>query len=441
MKTMVMRNASPSVLPNILIIDDEETVLNWMVDALSEKNYLIDKASSAEEALQMLKDTRYTVILTDINLPGMSGEEFLHYCQSNASDSAVIMITGAPDVNDAVSLMRDGAFDYLAKPLEPQKLYDCIAHVMQKRNQITLNPFIAQILKSIPSEYSMIKLISTTDTSVILLVEKEDKYYAMKIMKYASMDSESENRVKRFFREAQIMRSINHPNIVRVYEYKFDDNHHPFILTEYVPASSLTSKVIQKMDLEEKLNFMHKLASALWEVHKRGIIHRDIKPSNIMVTSDREPKLTDFGIASVKDSSLTLTKEILGSPKYMAPEVFSGTHGIDARSDIFSFGIVAYEILTGTQPFEGRSISHIVHSVCSDKPARPSRINPEIPKDVDDILAQMLAKDPDDRYANISNVAIDIERVLEGDGKETSQTFLSRFFMNSRQKKVNAVWR
>ena len=439
-KTMLMHQTNALKRPNILLVDDDAVASEWIKDALIEKNYLIEGVPTAEAAVKMLEKMRYTLILLDINLPKMSGEEFLHYCKKNAPYSAVIMITGAPDVKDAVSLMKNGAFDYLAKPLEPQKLYDCITRVMQKRLQITLNPFIAALLKSIPPEYNVIKLISTTDTSVILLVEKEHKYYAMKSMKYEYMNRNTKNKLKRFLREAQIMRSINHPNIVKVYEYKFDDTHYPFILTEYIPSSSLNSKVIQEMDIKKKLIFIHKLASAIWEVHKCGVVHRDIKPSNIMVTGTGEPKLTDFGIASIKDSSLTLTKEILGSPKYMAPEVFLGSHDIDARSDIFSLGIIAYEMLTGISPFKGRSISHIVHSVCSDDPIRPSEIDTEIPEDVDYILAQMLAKDPDNRYRNMANTAIDLEMVINGNMKETSPTLLNRIFMNSKKKKVDMVW-
>ena len=439
-KTVVMHKNSVFGTANILVVDDDVVVSDWIEDALIEKNYLLDKVPTAEAAVEMLEKTRYTVIITDINLPGMGGKEFLQYCKKHTPDSAVIIITGAPDVNDAVSLMKNGAFDYLAKPLEPQKLYDCIAKVLQKRIQITLNPFIASLLKSIPPEYKVIKLISTTDTSVILLVEKEQKYYAMKTMKYESRNRHTENKLKRFLREAQIMRSINHPNIVKVYNYSFDDNHYPFILTEYVPTSSLTPALIQKMNFNEKLIFIRTLALALWEVHKQGIIHRDIKPGNIMVTGSGEPKLTDFGIASIKDSSLTLTKEILGSPKYMAPEVFLGSRDIDARSDIFSLGIVAYEMLTGTPPFKGRSISHIVHSVCSDDPIRPSEINTEIPEDVDHILAQMLAKDPDNRYCNIANTAIDLQMVIDGKRKEKSQTLFNRILMNSKKRKGDMVW-
>lgn len=439
-KTLALSTSTNESI-NILIVDDDDIILQLMVDILSSKNYLVDTASSAEVAIEKISQANYSLILLDINLPGMDGNELLLYCNEHTPNSAVIIITGAPDIDAAVNLMKEGALDYLAKPIEVTTLLDRIKNALKKRATIKIDPELAPILGNIPAEYSITKIICSTETSLILLVEKDDKYFAMKVLKYDTLDEYSISRIQRFFREAQLMRSISHPNIVKVYEYKFEDNKVPFILTEYVPSSSLNKEFILKINFQEKLSFIHKIASALWEIHKKGIVHRDIKPSNIMVTNEGNPKLTDFGIAGIKDSSLTMTKEILGSPRYMSPEAFVSCRDTDARSDIFSFGLVAYEILTEQYAFSGNNINQIIHAVCTEKPIRPSTLNQEISTNLDKIIAQMLEKDPKERYKNCAVIAMDIEGIINKTDKEEKNTnFFAKIFSKNKKSSSLNVW-
>lgn len=439
-KTLALSTSANEAI-NILIVDDDDIILQLMVDILSSKNYLVDTAPSAEVAIEKISQANYSLILLDINLPEMDGNELLLYCKEHTPNSAVIIITGAPDINAAVNLMKEGALDYLSKPIETATLLERIKNALTKRASIKIDPELAPILGNIPAEYSITKIICSTETSLILLVEKDNKYYAMKVLKYDTLDEYSINKIQRFFREAQLMRSISHPNIVKVYEYKFEDNKVPFILTEYVPTSSLTKKLTLKMNFQEKLSFIHQIASALWEIHKKGIVHRDIKPSNIMVTSDGNPKLTDFGIAGIKDSSLTMTREILGSPRYMSPEAFVSCRDTDARSDIFSFGLVAYEMLTGKKAFGGNNINQIIHAVCTEKPIRPSKLNNEISTNLDEILAQMLEKDPRDRYKSCAVIAMDIEAIMnKTDDEEKHTSFFAKIFGNNKKSSSLNVW-
>jgi serine/threonine protein kinase len=438
-ETLAMTKFSNDII-HILIVDDDEQFRNLMVDALGIKNYMVETAKNAETAIQMITKARYSLIIIDINLPGMKGEKLLKYCHKKAPQSAIIMITGAPDLKVAVDLMKNGALDYLAKPIEPEKLYTHINNVLKKRMQMQVNPLISPLLKTIPSEYNIIKTICSTETSIVLLVERDEKNYAMKILKYETIDDSTKKKIKRFFREAQLMRAISHPNIVKVYEYCFDKNHYPFIITEYIPNTSLNEKITAAMSLDEKLYFTYKLAGAIWEVHKRGIIHRDIKPSNIMVTKDGEPKLTDFGIAGIKDSALTFTTEIMGSPRYMSPESFIATHSVDARSDIFSLGLVAYEIFTGRRAFTGNNINQIIDEVSNNKPIKPTISNPELPAALDTILARMLAKEPDNRYKNIAETAMDLDLVIHGKAPRKTNTFINRILSKLKNATTVSTW-
>lgn len=441
-KTLILESGSND-LPNILVVDDDENILILLADFLAGKNYLVDTVTTAEEAIKKLEECRYNLILLDVILPGMSGRDLLQYCIENHSGIGVIMITGAPELDAAVEFMKKGAFDYLSKPIDFTKLQERIKNVLKKRAAIRIDPILAPIMKSIPAEYNIVKVISTTDTSIILLVEKDDVYYAMKVLRYDFIDQQSAQKIKRFFREAKVMRSVNHPNIVKVYEYSFEEEKLPYILAEYVPNTSLSHEMIKKMTFDEKLKFIYKLAGALWEIHKNGICHRDLKLSNIMVTSAGEPKLTDFGIAGIKDSSLTMTTEILGSPRYMPPEAFLAFRKTDARSDIFSFGLVSYEILTENRPFSGNNINQIIHSITTERPVRPSVLKPQIPEELDDILARMLAKEPNDRYSNTASIAMDIEAVMAGkeiNKPKKSPGFFASLFKKSKTKLLLEAW-
>lgn len=441
-KTLLMSTSS-SESPHILIVDDDDSVLNILSDALTEKNFLVDTAETAEAAMEKMAEIRYNLLLIDVNLPGMSGKELLQYTKEVNPSIAVIMMTGSPELDAAVSMMKEGAFDYLSKPIEIKKLNERIQNVLKKRAAIQIDPVLAPIMKSIPAEFNIAKIISTTDTSIVLLVEKESKYLVMKIMKYDMLDDYAVKKIKRFFREAQVMRSISHPNIVKVYEYCFDEEKLPYIIAEYVPSTSLTKELMDGMDFNQKLVFIYKLAGALWAVHKKGISHRDIKPSNIMVTSQGEPKLTDFGIAGIKDSSLTMTKEILGSPRYMPPEAFISFRKTDSRSDIFALGLVLYEMLTGRHAFGGNNINQIIHAVTTQKPVRPSVLNPEVSPRLENILARMLAKDPNQRYQNTAMLAMDLDNLIKDkpEMEEESKGFFSSMFKKSKSKELSAAWR
>jgi len=441
-KTLLLET-SVSGFFHILIVDDDVDFLNLLSEHLGERNFFVDTCESGEIAKEKIEDERYSLIILDVNLlGGISGRELLNYIKDRYPRIAVIMITGAPEVDAAVSLIKDGADDYLSKPINMVQLNMIIHDVLKKRAIIQVDPIIQAIMENIPEEYSIAKILCTTLTSIILLVEKESKYYVMKILKYDILDDSNVKKIQRFFREAQVMRSISHPNIVKVYEYRCHDNQLPFIISEYIPFSALTKEMMDNMDFKEKLIFVHKLADALWTVHKRGISHRDIKPSNIMVTSSGDPKLTDFGIAGIKDSSLTITNEILGSPRYMSPEAFLSFRKTDSRSDIFSLGLVLYEMLTGHPPFTGNSINQIIDSVNKSKPMRPGKLNPEISPGVERILAKMLAKSPDKRYKNAALLAIDLKAAIDGKSvlEESNCCFFSSIFRRIATHNLRNTW-
>lgn len=170
---------------------------------------------------------------------------------------------------------------------------------------------------------------------------------------------------------------------------------------------------------EQIVSIIRQIAESLNAVHAHNILHRDIKPGNILMTQDIRLKLTDFGIAKVSNSNLTITKEILGSPAYMAPEAFDSQATCDCRSDIFSMGVIAYELLTGVKPFHGETIAEIMNAIKFQRPIEPMKINRQILPYLQDIVAKMLAKKMDERFSSVAEIikALDFEDA-HSQGKE-----------------------
>jgi serine/threonine-protein kinase len=201
----------------------------------------------------------------------------------------------------------------------------------------------------------------------------------------------------RFRHEAQAVGRLTHPRIAQIYDYG-EDSDIAYIVMELVNGKSLFQHMQEQAHfaLKEIGEIIRQLLDGLGYAHEQGVVHRDIKPSNLLVNADGRIKISDFGIARLDSSTLTQVGEIMGSPGYMAPEQFLGTE-IDACSDIYSVGIIAYELLVGKRPFSG-SNPEIMRAVLNDRPANPSAINPQISAQLDWAVQKSLAKNKSDRF-------------------------------------------
>ncbi len=220
---------------------------------------------------------------------------------------------------------------------------------------------------------------------------------------------------QRFLREAKAAGRLTHPNIVTIYDVGEDDGR-AFIAMEFLEGTPL-SKLIKerKISFEEAVDYAIQIAGALDYAHKEGVVHRDIKPSNIIITDEKRVKITDFGIARVQDVSLaeqTRTGQILGTPSYMAPEQVQGKK-VDGRADLFSLGIILYEMISGKKPYEGDNIASLFHSILTQDPEPITRIVAHIPKELDKVLSRALEKDREKRYQTGKEFARDLALVLE----------------------------
>ena len=213
----------------------------------------------------------------------------------------------------------------------------------------------------------------------------------------------------RFRREAQAAGGLNHPSIVRVY-----DVGDGYLVMEHVEGRTLQQLIREKGRIEPEavLRLLAPVADAVDLAHRAGIVHRDIKPANIMVQPDGRPKLMDFGVAHIPHSVMTTAGEILGSPTYMSPEQIAGLD-VTGRSDVYSLAVVAYEMLTGQPPFQGTTITQVIHRVIHDLAPPPRRWNADLPVRYDDVFARALAKDPAGRFATAGDLvtALDLQEL------------------------------
>jgi serine/threonine protein kinase/Tfp pilus assembly protein PilF len=214
-------------------------------------------------------------------------------------------------------------------------------------------------------------------------------------------------RIERFYREAKAAGTLTHPNIVTIYEVGQDNDRH-FIAMEFLEGQDLQARIAAggPLPLHEAIEISRQVLSALEFAHSRGVIHRDIKPDNIQLLPNGIVKLTDFGIARIiSDPSITADGQVFGTPSYMSPEQVAGG-AIDARTDIFSFGIVLYEMLTGRRPFVGDSVITITYNIMHTDPQAPAGL----PYNIERVIGKALAKDPNQRYQSAAQMLADIER-------------------------------
>src|SRR5437016_6544000 len=208
-----------------------------------------------------------------------------------------------------------------------------------------------------------------------------------------------------FFLEARVVGHLSHPNIITLHDMGIEEaTQTPYLVMEFVDGTPL-DRVLEKgtLPFPRACAWTAHAAEALEAAHNRGVIHGDVKPANILITADGKVKLTDFGMARVakRDSG---DSPLLGTPAYWCPEQIMGRPQ-DARSDIFSLGVVLYEMVTGTRPFEADSLQGICNRVLSSTPLPPSHANPSLPAGFDGVVARCLAKDPSARYATTEPLA------------------------------------
>lgn len=222
-----------------------------------------------------------------------------------------------------------------------------------------------------------------------------DSQVALKVLSKESVVEE--NLLNRFIKEAQVTRLVAHPNIVTVYDVGRDHG------TIYIAMELIKGETLNKVIAKDRLSFQQiidigeQVSTALDYAHQKGIVHRDIKPANIILTSSGQVKITDFGVARIEDTQQTIDGMVLGTPLYMSPEQARG-QPIDGRSDLYSLGVILYELTTGERPFKGETWELLYRSILQDKPKPPLRDNKPLPPCLSGLILKSLEKNPNKRF-------------------------------------------
>ena len=269
-----------------------------------------------------------------------------------------------------------------------------------------MNQYIGQLLDG---RYELLEVIGTGGMAVVYKARchRLNRLVAVKVLK--DEFSADEDFLRRFRAEGEAVAMLSHPNIVQVFDVSASEDAN-YIVMELIDGISLKQYMEVKgiLNWKETLHFATQIAKGLEHAHSRGIVHRDIKPHNVMVLKNGSVKVMDFGIAQVMNKSNTLTKEALGSVHYISPEQAKGSF-TDSRSDIYSLGVVMFEMMTGRPPYDGDSPVAVAIQHINGGAPRPTSLNPNIPVGMEQIIMKAMALEPKDRYSSATELLSDLE--------------------------------
>lgn len=300
--------------------------------------------------------------------------------------------------------------------------------------------------------YRIIKRIASGGMGTVYLAQQEKprRIVALKVMKHGIV---SRSALRRFEFESQILARLKHRNIAQVFEAGTHDDGEggtPFFAMEYIPnAKTITEYVFQKkLSTRERLELFKKVCNAVHHGHQKGIIHRDLKPGNILVDSDGEPTIIDFGVARATDSDMTITTlqtdigQLIGTMQYMSPEQCDADpNDLDARSDIYALGVLLYELLTERLPYDLSKVAifEAARVIREEQPPRPSSINKKLRGDLEILTLKPLHKDRQRRYQSAEALAEDISRYLNNEPISARQSSVS-YLLSALIRRIRVSW-
>ncbi len=238
-----------------------------------------------------------------------------------------------------------------------------------------------------------------------------DREVAIKLM-LTDFNEDTEQMRPRFYREARAAAKLNHRNIVTIFEFAEESNI-PYIVMEFLRGTPLGGRMNGKppLSIDDKLNIVAQLCDGLSYAHEQGVVHRDVKPDNVFILEDGSVKLLDFGIAKLTSSNLTRQGDVLGSASYMSPEQVGGSDSVDGRADVFSTGVMLYELLTGHKPFEADAPTAVILKILKDDPTPIEKWTPGLPPQLVAAVMKALAKRPEDRWATAAALGAELQLI------------------------------
>ncbi len=389
----------------VLVVDDEETVRTLIVENLLAMGFVnVEAAPDGEEGLRKIRMSSLDMVLLDLAMPGVPGEEVAHLALGMKPDLVVIVITGFATLEKAITLMRRGIYDLVRKPFAMDEFREKISDALRKYSRKVAERLGKQ---EYLGPFRIIEEIASGGGGIVYKAEDIGTGETVALKVLLSDPHASEEKVLRFHREARTIQHLKHPNIVKIKEVGAYNSRH-FIAMDFIDGAGLDDMISEKkLTFKKALAIMIEVAEAVHYAHESGILHRDLKPSNIIIDRAWKPRIIDFGLAkSIRDSArITNTKKIFGTLGYIAPERFTTAEIPESASmDIFSLGVLLYEMLVNSVPYRIDSYGQYIPNFSCD-PDTPTQINPAIPEELSLIVMKAINCEPDQRYATAREIA------------------------------------
>lgn len=412
----------------ILIIDDSPDFrilvrhyLNKEMASPEIEEYEVEKLGRPGDDFDW---SHYDVLLLDYKLgENEDGLEWLKIFRNRPGFPPTVILTAEGDEYVAVRSVKLGAADYInKKDISPKRLKGIIEEAASFNDEkIARQDAVikedTQIIRDIRKRreavveeelefgYRLVRIIGQGGMSHVYLAERESDHKSV-VLKILDLSSISEpTLVKRFIQEAELIAGLRTPFVVRIYEHGMTDDY-GYIAMEFFPRGDLKQRMELNISPEVAFNYMTHISYGLDAIHSIGVLHRDLKPANIMFRGDDSLALADFGISKKLEGSIDLTTigQVLGTPHYMSPEQGEGKK-LDFRSDLYSAGIMLYELLAGEKPYTGQTAAALIYQhVHADIPRLPAELD-----HYQDIIDRAMAKDPDKRYQTAKELIRDLE--------------------------------
>ncbi len=396
----------------ILLVDDDPDIIKLLSGVLDSAGLAHVAAASGTEGLELARRHLPELVILDVQMPGLDGFDTFRALRKVPAmeDVPILFLSASGSDGDVIGGFDLGAEDYLTKPFNAVQLLAKVRSILQRFRRRPAQSYRAFRPNAvIDRRFKVISQLGQGGMASVYRVAdiQTDEQFALKVLHGAGMATE--HAIERFEREVEVMRELNHPNLVKLYHAKIDAQLCYFTM-DYVSGATLRDELERKgvIRVTRALAVCELLADALAAIHAAGSMHRDVKPQNILFDARGTPLLTDFGLVvnPLEDQDrLTRTGVLMGTPRYMSPEQVKAPRDLDYRSDIYQLGVVLHEMLTGQTPFEDLEDFEAMFAAAEREIPPPQALDPTLPSIVVDVVLGALANDRESRFQSAKAMA------------------------------------